>query len=136
MAKLDWTIAPELRGTLSLSADASVSARYETLFIKATNLLAPTVKPKPIAVFFVRDVLKINLTAQEKIAEYWRDMIVYNLARMDLHHDEREVMVILLEELVHAYYDSLDKEYVGKIVAQVYPQVKFDAVKMQYVPNT
>ncbi len=81
-------------------------------------------------------MLKINLTAQEKIAEYWRDMIVYNLARMDLHHDEREVMVILLEELVHAYYDSLDKEYVGKIVAQVYPQVKFDAVKMQYVPNT
>ena len=45
-------------------------------------------------------------------------------------------MVILLEELVHAYYDSLDKEYVGKIVAQMYPQVKFDAVTMQYVPKT
>jgi hypothetical protein len=45
-------------------------------------------------------------------------------------------MVILLEELVHAYHDSLDKEYVGKIVAQVYPQVKFDATKMQYVPKT
>lgn len=136
MAKLDWVIAQELRDTLSLSADASVSARYEALFIKATNLLAPTVKPKPITVFFVRDVLKVNLSTQQKIAEYWRDVIVYNLAIMDHHHDEREIMVILLEELVHAYYDSLDKEYVGKIVAQVYRQVKFDTAKMQYVPNT
>ena len=136
MAKLDWVIAQELRDTLSLSADASVSARYEALFIKATNLLAPTVKPKPITVFFVRDVLKVNLSTQQKIAEYWRDVIVYNLAIMDHHHDEREIMVILLEELVHAYYDSLDKEYVGKIVAQVYWQVKFDTAKMQYVPNT
>ena len=72
---MNWDVAEELRWSLSISTDTQIPSKYETLFCEATKIVAKHgVTPKPITVFFVRDVLQVHLTIQDRIAEYWRDV--------------------------------------------------------------
>lgn len=130
----DWDIAPELKEQISIAASTEVSAKYISLVCEATRIIAPHVRPKKITVFFVRDVLTVNLTVVDRVAEYWRDIIVYNLAKVDLFKDdEHRLAVIFLEELVHAFYDTLDELVASKKVAELYPKVSVDTNTGNYM---
>ena len=117
---------------MSIQASTQIPQKYEELFCKATEIIAPHVNSKRISVFFVRDILIVNLVVEERISEYWRDVIIYNLSKIEKFQDERQIMVIFLEELVHAYYDTLDEYFVGNKVAELYPDVTFNEKTHQY----
>lgn len=132
MTKLQWNIAKKLQNGLELHTDTQIPESYNKLFCKATELIAPFVTPKKIVTFFVRDVLTMRLNAEGRIAEWMPNVIIYNLSKMDEVKDERNLMVIFLEELVHAYFCSHDEDFAGEKVAEIFSEIKFNRIKHQY----
>lgn len=108
-----------------------ISEKYTKFFCKSTKLIAPRVEPKKLAVFFTRKELTIHLTHPNRIAEHVR-VILYNLDKIDTIPDDRNLIAIFLEELVHAYYDEDDEIWVGKKVAELYPDILFNEEKGKY----
>ena len=45
-------------------------------------------------------------------------------------------MVIFLEELVHAYYNTFDEDFVGAKVAEIYSDISFNSVTHKYEFNS
>lgn len=132
MTKLQWNISEKLQNGLELHTGTQIPEIYNRLFCKATELIEPFVTPKKIVAFFVRDVLTMRLTAEGRIAEWMPNVIIYNLSKIDEVKDERNVMVVFLEELVHAYFCSHDEDFVGEKVAEIYPEITFNRIKHKY----
>lgn len=132
MAKLTWNIAEKLRNDIEIHTDMTIPERYVELFCKASELIAPFVQSKKIVVFFVRDVLIFNLTNVDRIAEWMPNVIIYNLSKIDQIPDERNLMVVFLEELVHAYFCSFDEGFVGEKVAEIYHEISFNQNNHKY----
>ena len=129
---MDWKIASKFQTDLQPLASTNVSEKYVELFNEATELISPFVESKKISAFFVRDELKILLTAKERIAEWLPNVIIYNLSKIDKIQDDRNIMVIFLEELVHAYYNTFDEDFVGKKVAEIYDDISFNSITHKY----
>jgi len=131
MKIVDWDITEKFKDTMQIFVIEDISEKYTEFFCKCTELIAPHVESKKLAVFFIRKQLTIQLTDPHKIAEYMRT-ILYNLDKIDAIPDDRNLMAILLEELVHAYYDEDDEIWVGKKVAELYPDILFNEEKGKY----
>ncbi len=86
-------------------------------------------------VFAIGGKLVVDLVIKERIAEYWRDLIVYNVEKMQ-GKTNKELEVIFLEELVHCFFDSLDETAVSLLVASQIPGISFDLKTRQYVTQT
>ena len=132
MTKLQWNIGKKLQNGLELHTDTQIPEIYNKLFCRCTELIEPFVKPKKIVAFFVRDVLTLRLSAEGRIAEWMPNVIIYNLSKIDQVKDERNLMVIFLEELVHAYFSSHDEDFVGEKVAEIYPEITFNRITHKY----
>jgi hypothetical protein len=132
MVKLLWKIDYKLHNDLELHSDTTIQPNYEELFCKATELIAPFVQSKKIVVFFVRDKLIFNLTVADRIAEWMPNVIIYNLSKLEQIPDERNLMCVFLEELVHAYFCSFDEVFVGEKVAAIYNKISFNKTKIKY----
>jgi len=126
-----WDIAKKFKDTMQIFVIEGISEKYSKFFCKSTELIAPHVEPKKLAVFFTRKSLTFLLTHPDRVAEYMR-VILYNLDKIDAIPDDRRLVVIFLEELVHAYYDDDDEIWVGKKVAELYPDVLFNEEKVKY----
>lgn len=136
----DWPIATELKDSMKiiLAFQGQLPQHYIDLFCKATHLLAPAIKDIPhvylVHVFFVYDRLTVEVTDKQKIAEYFGRTILYPYVNLQRYvNDERRLVVIFLEELVHAYFDTGDEVFVGKKVAELYPEVGFNETTGEYI---
>ena len=131
MKIVHWDIAEKFKDTMQIFVIEDISEKYTKFFCKSTKLIAPHVEPKKLAVFFTRKKLTIHLTHPNRIAEHMR-VILYNLDKIDTIPDDRNLIAIFLEELVHAYYDEDDEIWVGKKVAELYPDILFNEEKGKY----
>ena len=132
MTELKWEIAEKLKNDIQILTSTQIPENYERLFCKATELISSFVDSKKITVFFARDVLTIRLTAEGRIAEWMPNVIIYNLSKLDIIDDERNLMTIFLEELVHAYFCTFDEDFVGKKVAEIYSDILFKENSHKY----
>lgn len=105
------------------------------LFHEMFNLLIGTIKDlkdkKPTIAFCRNNKFVVNLTVVDRIAEFWRDIIAYNLEKIE-QKDKSLWKIIILEELVHCYVDTLDERVAGLIVASLIPEIDFDVATMTY----
>ena len=131
MKIVHWDIAEKFKDTMQIFVIEEISEKYTKFFCKSTKLISTHVKPKKLAVFFTRKKLTINLTHPNRISEHMRT-ILYNLDKIDAIPDDRKLMVIFLEELVHAYYDEDNEVRIGKKVAELYPDILFNEEKEKY----
>lgn len=132
MTNLEWNTDPKLKNDLQLLTDTNIPQNYESLFCNATQLIAPFVSPKRITVFFVRDALNLKLTAEGRIAEWMPNVIIYNLSMMEKIDEQRNLMTVFLEELVHAYFCSFDENFVAEKVAEIYPKISYNRQLHKY----
>ena len=131
MKEVHWDIAEKFKDTMQIIVREDISEKYTKFFCKSTELIAPHVEPKKLVVFFTRKQVTIQLTHPDSIGEHMR-VILYNLDKIDTILDDRNLMAVLLEELVHAYYDEDDEIWVGKKVAELYPDILFNEEKGKY----
>lgn len=113
---------------------ADIQPRVLAFFFESFTLLEAVndLKFKKATITFCREhTFVVRLGVEERIAEYWRDIIVYDLDKIEIRTD-LEVKVILLEELVHCYVDTLDEKVTGLIVASLIPEISFDIDSMSY----
>ena len=132
MNEVHWEIDKKLRDNLQVFVYPNMSEKYEKLFCKATELIAPHVDPHNITVYFTRKQVIIELASPTIFAQ-WLPTIYYNLDMIDTKiNDERNLMIIFLEELVHAYFFTNDEVWVGKKVAELYTGIKFNEQTKKY----
>jgi len=113
---------------------ADINPKIVELFHRAIKLVntLTDLKHKKATITFVRNnKFTVDLVIRDRLAEYWRDMIVYNLDKIE-QKDELSLSIILLEELVHCYCDTLDEKITGLIVASLIPDIIFDILSMSY----
>ena len=118
---------------LKIEFVSHVPKRVIGLFQAAINIIARAGAPnKPVKVIFARGSFPIRFS-DDHIGIYIRNLIAYDVDKLEkIKHDEL-LMAALLEELVHIYFDIDDEVKVGKKVAELYPRVKFDEKRCQYV---
>jgi len=131
MTNTRWKTAEKFQGDLQVIIGTQIPPNYEKLFCKATELIAPFVESKKITAFFVRDELRMKLI-KPVYAEWFPNFLVYNVAKIEKITDERLLLVIFLEELVHAYYSSFDEDFVSKKVTEIYPEISYNSQNQQY----
>ncbi len=131
MKIVHWDIAEKFKDTMEIFVIEDISEKYTKFFCKSTKLIAPHVEPKKLVVFFTRKQVTIQLTHPDRIGEHMR-VILYNLDKIDTILDDRNLMAIFLEELVHAYFVVDDEIWVGKKVAELYSDILFNEKKEKY----
>jgi len=111
-----------------------MNVKFLDSFHKAYQLLntLDEIKDKKPTICYCRNNrFVMDLVVEDRIAEYIRDLIIYNLDKMETKSD-LELLVIHLEELVHCYCDTLDEHLTGRIVVSLIPEIRFDEESCSY----
>jgi len=131
----DWNIDPKLKQSMKIVLRANVSKEIADLFCEATKIISKTVHPKPLKIIFYREQFKI-LTSPEHIAVFIKNLILYDLDKIEAITDQRMILAVLLEELVHALLEIDDEVETSLKVSELFPKIKADPVTGQYIiPN-
>lgn len=132
--KGDSKMKKEITEKYSLFYPGDINPHIIDLFHKAfqlVNTIDDIKHKKPTITFCRKNLFTVDLSAVDRLGEYWRDIIIYNLDKIE-KKDDLDISVILLEELVHCYCDTLDEKVTGLIVTSLIPEIYFDTSTMQY----
>ena len=130
--EVDWNINPKFKNSMKIILSTSVSKELTELFCKATDIISKEAKPKPLKIIFYRKQFRI-ITSEEQVAVYIKNLILYDLDKIDEITDKRMILAVLLEELVHALLE-IDNEVKASLkVCELYPEIKADNITGQYI---
>lgn len=127
----DWLIDDRLKPFLNIHFDREMPANLIEEFCEATRLIADYAEPKKLIIFMVHGKLEVQLVVP-KCGEYWRDVLVFDVDKILTVPDRRMRIVIWLEELAHALLGILDEDIIARIVARIYPQVRYNEIAKRY----
>ena len=130
--EINWDIDPKLKETTKIIIRTSVSDKIIKLFCEAIRVIARVAKPKPLKIIFYRKQFTIT-TSEDHVAVIIRNLILYDLDKIDEITDDRMILAVLLEELVHILLDMTNEVEVSLKVSELYPQIKADPVTGQYM---
>lgn len=132
---VDWDIDNRLKPFIKIVIVTSVPKYFEELFCEATRIIAKVAKPQLLKVIFYRKQFKI-ITSEDQIAVYIKNMILYDIEKLEAITDKRMVLAVLLEELVHALLEIHNEVDTSMKVSELYSEIKADPITGQYIlPN-
>lgn len=127
----DWLVDDRLKPFLNIHFDRELPVNLIEEFCEATRLIADYVEPKKLIIFIVHGKLEVQLITP-KYGEYWRDVLVFDVDKILTVPDRRMRIVIWLEELAYALFGILDEDIIARIVARIYPQVRYNEIAKRY----
>lgn len=132
--KVDWSVSPKLKPYLIILTSEPIKEELIKLFCKATELIAPLVRPGKIKVIFTRKCFTITID-DNIIGCRFRELLIFDLSKIEKISDERYVIAAFVEEFVHSYLDSDDEELTARKVVELYPALVFDQKTGEYLPR-
>lgn len=129
---VDWDIDTKLKPFIKIVITTSVPKNFEELFCEATRIIAKVAKPQSLKVIFYRKEFKI-ITSEDQVAVYIKNLILYDVEKLEGITDKRMVLAVLLEELVHALLEMHNEVETSLKVCKLYPEIKADPITGQYI---
>lgn len=130
--EVEWTIDPKLKHHVKIIIVTQVPNYLVELFCKATRIISKVSEPQFLKIIFYRRQFKIN-TAEDHVAVYIKNMILYDLDKIEAITDKRMILAVLLEELVHALLGIHNEVETSLKVSELYPEIKADPITGQYI---
>jgi hypothetical protein len=128
----NWDIDDDLKSTMTIICTTNVSQLLVELFCHATRIIAKEVDPKPIKIIFTSHQFQIIIN-ENLWAIYIKDMIIYDVNKIETLRDCRMIIAILLEELVHVYFNISDELEASLKVVELYPEIQCDPETGRYI---
>ena len=135
MTTQNWNVNERLKNKLIINCPENVtplSPRLIELFCETTNIIANVKNVKTVNVFFVRSILYL-IVSKYQYGLHIKDIIIYDIDKIEKFKDERKIIVIFLEELVHALLNIEDEIKTSLKVSELYPLVDADPITGKYI---
>jgi len=134
ISEVDWPVSPKLKPQLTIMTSEPIREELVKLFCKATELIEPIIRPGKIKVVFARKHFRITID-DDIIGCRVRELLIFDLSKIEKISDERYVIAAFVEEFVHCYLDSDDEELVARKMVELYPALVFDQETGKYLPR-
>ncbi|MDH7496945.1 MAG: hypothetical protein QHH05_00640 [Syntrophomonadaceae bacterium] len=130
-------VDPLLQGVIGVHATAPVPERIGRLLGLATQAVAAGlardgVVPSPLAAVFFRGRVCFSLHPRQLAAHV--SLALFDLDRLE-SRPEGQVLLIMVEELVHHCYRLHDEAATSRKVAELLPGVEYDPATGRYRPQ-
>ncbi len=134
ISKVDWPVNPKLKPYLTIFALEPIKEEIVKLFCEATTLLSPIIRPNKVNVVFARKNFTITM-GDNMIGCRIRDLLIYDLSKIEKITDKRYIIATFVEEFIHCYLDSDDEDLAARKTVELYPELIFDQKSHRYLPR-